>query len=69
MQQLDVSQSSSAHRGYQEPDDHIYVFLNFKQVGKFKDKASANKFMQELISKGPKESQKDFIEYKDSIMA
>lgn len=68
MQQIDASQSGSLHRGYQNADDHIYIFLNYKQIGKFKDKESANRLILELIKNGPKEAQKDFQEYKKVIL-
>jgi hypothetical protein len=69
MQQFDASQSGGIHRGYQKSDDHIYVFLNYKQVGKFKDKESANQCICELIKNAPKESQKDLEEYKKLILS
>jgi hypothetical protein len=68
MQQLDASHSSATHRGFQQSDDVICVFLNFKLIGKFKDKQSANQCIIELLSKGPKEAQKDFSEYKHLLL-
>ena len=41
------------HRGYQIADDSICVFLNFKQLGEFKDKASAIKLIEKLLLEAP----------------
>lgn len=38
---------------YLKPDDCICVFLNFKKLGEFKDKASANVLIRKLLDNAP----------------
>lgn len=68
LQVFNCSVSSGVHRGWTISDDHIFVFLNYKQLGKFKDKASARKLLEKLIKECPYECRKDFEQHADEIL-
>ena len=51
-----------SERKRQEAGDNISVFLNYKKLGEFKDRKSANKLIQKLLDEAPV-SLEEFKEY------
>jgi hypothetical protein len=54
------SKAKGVHRGFQRSDDCITVFLNYKQLASFKDKASALGYVRKLLADCPLECKKEF---------
>ena len=55
------------HKGYQEKDDGIHIFLNFNKIALVKSKAEAKKILDKLYKECPKEAKKDYEQYKDIL--
>jgi hypothetical protein len=45
--------TSGVHKGYQLADDHIYIFLNFKQIKKTKSYSEAEETIIHLLREAP----------------
>lgn len=69
LQIFNCSITSGVHRGFPLPEDHIFVFLNYKQLGKFKIKEDARRLVSELINDCPKETSSDFIKYGNELLS
>ena len=54
----------SPHRGYQLAPDAIFVFLNFKEVGRFKERGAAKGLITKLLHEAPVDLS-DFAAYLD----
>jgi hypothetical protein len=55
------------HKGYQEKDDVIGIFVNFNEVALVKSKAEARKILDKLIKDCPKEAKSNFEQYKQTL--
>lgn len=67
MTQLDAFEIGGQHRGYQNREDTIWIFLNFKKVAVVKSKSEAVGVLNKLIQDCPPESKSDFEEYKEIL--
>lgn len=52
----------------QEPKDSITIFLNYQQVGDFKSKTDAMRFLEKLIAETPKEFVREMEELKEYLI-
>lgn len=68
MQIFNCSVSKGIHRGFNRPDDAICVFINYKQVGKFKEKSAAIDLVKKLITNCPNEARKDFEAHQNELL-
>lgn len=55
---------SEPHKGYNDRDDRIHVFLNYEKVGAYKSKEEANLKIRELLNK----HEKDLFELKEYVL-
>lgn len=67
IQFFNVSISSSTP-DYQKSTDDIGIFLNYKLIARFKEKAPAIALVNKLLSEAPKQSLKDFNSYGIQIL-
>lgn len=68
LQIFNFSTSGGIHRGFNLSDDHIFVFLNYNQLGKFKDKEQAVSLINKLFNDCPKECKQDFDNHKEKLL-
>lgn len=68
LQIFNCSVTSGEHRGFTLSDDHIFIFLNFNQIAKFKTKSEAKNLLLKLINNCPKECQADFESHTSEIL-
>lgn len=64
----DAWQVGGQHKGYQDNKDSIGLFVNYELVFETKVKQEAYKYMENLISKVPKELSKEFEEFKHYLL-
>jgi len=55
------------HKGYQDKDDAIHIFLNFNKVGVMKTKSEAVSLLNKLVEECPKFGKKDLEEFKEYL--
>jgi hypothetical protein len=68
LQTFDASFSTGRLPLFQVATHSIGVFLNFKLVGEFKDKASARGLVCSLINAAPASAQKDFEAHRQILL-
>lgn len=56
----DISQSKGPKPEDQSSDSCIVVFVNFKEIGRFKDYSSAQTALEQIKERAPKEAQQEW---------
>lgn len=67
MMSTDCSITSGPHKGYQDREDGIWIFLDFKKVAVFKNKGEAKARIEKLIDKAPRELKKEIETFQDYL--
>lgn len=68
MVSIGASLISPKHRGYDVKEDHIFIFLNYKQLYKTKSKKEALLYIDKLINETPSETKIELEFYKDYLL-
>jgi hypothetical protein len=62
MEIYNACKTSCPHKGYQDREDAIHIFINFKKIGVFKIRTEANSTINRLIKESPVNLEQ-FIKY------
>lgn len=68
MHSVDAFLISPKHKGYEIKEDHIFIFLNYKQLFKTKSKKDAILYIDKLINEAPVESKIELELHKDYLI-
>lgn len=65
---IDAWSVGGEHKGYQDADDSIGIFINYKMVFETKIKEEATRYIQKLVEQSPTELREHLVEFQHYLL-